>query len=203
MADVFFSYKREDRSAVERLVRLLEAEGISIWWDPSIVPGERYAAVIRRALNEAVCVVVAWSHQSIDSLWVQDEAGIGRDRGVLVPISLDGIEPPLGFRQLQTANLADWNGRPDDPRILHFLAGVRRLVSASARSAPPAVATAPVGNIARPLVRAGPEAATTVADSNPLATKPSVSWRKIAIVVACTLAAALLTAGALTLGPQR
>src|SRR5215467_3742149 len=128
MADVFISYKREDRGAVERLVRLLEAEQITAWWDPSIVPGERYAAVIHRALDEAACVVVAWSRRSVESLWVQDEAGIGRDRRVLVPVSLDGVDPPLGFRQLQTLNLADWNGRPDDPRILHFLAGVRRLV---------------------------------------------------------------------------
>src|SRR5262249_45794620 len=128
MADVFICYKREDRGAVERLVRLLETDQITAWWDPSIVPGERYAAVIHRALDDASCVVVAWSRRSVESLWVQDEAGIGRDRRVLVPVSLDGVEPPLGFRQLQTLNLADWNGRPDDPRILHFLAGVRRLV---------------------------------------------------------------------------
>ena len=102
MVDVFFSYKREDRAAVERLVRLLEAERFAVWWDPAIVPGERYAAVIRRALNEAACVVVAWSHRSIESIWVQDEAGIARDRGVLVPVSLDGVEPPLGFTLIQS-----------------------------------------------------------------------------------------------------
>ncbi|MEA2949336.1 MAG: hypothetical protein QOI40_4666, partial [Alphaproteobacteria bacterium] len=118
MSDVFFSYKREDRAAVERLVRLLEAENIAVWWDPSIGPGERYAAVIRRELDQACCVAVGWSQRSVDSMWVQDEAGIGRDRGVLIPVSLDGVDPPLGFRQLQTLDLAGWNGQPDDPRIV-------------------------------------------------------------------------------------
>ena len=131
MADIFVSYKRDDRAAVEPLVRLLEAEHFTVWWDPTIVPGERFDRVIHRALDEASCIVVAWSHLSVDSHWVQDEAGIGRDRGVLVPVSIDGVDPPLGFRQLQTANLADWGGRSDDPRILHFLAGVRRITAAS------------------------------------------------------------------------
>jgi formylglycine-generating enzyme required for sulfatase activity len=132
MSDVFFSYKREDRAAVERLVRLLEAENIAVWWDPSIGPGERYAAVIRRELDQACCVAVGWSQRSVDSMWVQDEAGIGRDRGVLIPVSLDGVDPPLGFRQLQTLDLAGWNGQPDDPRIVRFLGGVRRLIAEQA-----------------------------------------------------------------------
>jgi hypothetical protein len=58
MADVFVSYKREDQAAIEPLVHLLETKGFSIWWDPSIVPGERFASVIRDALNNAKCVIV-------------------------------------------------------------------------------------------------------------------------------------------------
>ncbi|PWT84591.1 MAG: hypothetical protein C5B56_15355 [Proteobacteria bacterium] len=128
MAEIFFSYKRDDRATVERLVRLLEAENFSVWWDPTIVPGERFASVISQALDAAPCVVVAWSRGSVDSLWVRDEAGVARDRGVLVPVSIDGVEPPLGFRQLHTTNLVDWNGRSDDPRIREIFAGIRRLV---------------------------------------------------------------------------
>jgi len=30
-----------------------------------------------------------------------DEASVGRDEQRLVPISIDGSEPPLGFRQFQ------------------------------------------------------------------------------------------------------
>jgi formylglycine-generating enzyme required for sulfatase activity len=127
MTDIFVSYKRDDRDAVEQLVRVLEAD-FDVWWDPEIAPGERYSKVIREALDGAACVVVAWSHLSVDSPWVQDEAGIARDRGVLVPVSIDGVEPPLGFRQLQTVELADWTGASSDPRIKQLLIGIRRLV---------------------------------------------------------------------------
>jgi hypothetical protein len=128
MADIFVSYKREDQAAIEPLVRLLEARGFSVWWDPCIVPGERFASVIRDALNNATCVIVSWSSRSIDSFWVQDEASVARDRGILIPISIDGAQPPLGFRQLQTTNLADWHGQADDPRIEYLLAGISRIM---------------------------------------------------------------------------
>ena len=39
MADVFFSYKREDRTRIEPLVLLIESEGLTVWWDPSLVAG--------------------------------------------------------------------------------------------------------------------------------------------------------------------
>jgi hypothetical protein len=128
MADIFVSYKREDQAAIEPLVHLLEARGFSVWWDPRIVPGERFASVIRDALNNATCVIVGWSSCSIESIWVQDEASVARDRGILLPISIDGAQPPLGFRQLQTTNLADWHGQADDPRVEQLLAGIRRIM---------------------------------------------------------------------------
>ena len=143
MADIFFSYKREDRAGVEPLVRMLEAEGFSVWWDPAIVPGERFAKVIRNALDDASCVVVGWSVHSIESDWVQDEAATGRDRGMLVPVSLDGAAPPLGFRQLQTQSLKGWSGDRSDPRIASLIAGVRRLVGD-----PPATPQTPPSNFA-------------------------------------------------------
>jgi TIR domain len=134
MGDIFVSYKREDQAAIEPLVHLLEARGFSVWWDPSIVPGERFASVIRDALSHATCVIVGWSSRSIESFWVQDEASVARDRGILIPISIDGAQPPLGFRQLQTTNLADWHGQADDPRIEHLLAGIRRIMGKANQS---------------------------------------------------------------------
>jgi formylglycine-generating enzyme required for sulfatase activity len=129
MLDIFLSYKSEDRALVEPLVRLLTAEHFNVWWDVTLVPGERFAQSIKHALDEAPCVIVAWSHNSVESHWVQDEACFARDNKKILPVSVDGVEPPLGFRQLQTVNLAGWTGNADDPRIQRLLAGVRRLAS--------------------------------------------------------------------------
>jgi hypothetical protein len=127
-ADIFLSYKRADREAVEPLARQLEAQGWNVWWDPVITPGESYSVAIRAALEQAKCVIVVWSHGSIDSHWVLDEASHGRDRGMLVPVVIDGVSPPLGFRQVQAIDLSGWSGRPDDPRMHQLFAGVRRVL---------------------------------------------------------------------------
>ena len=65
MIDVFISYKREDRAAVERLVRLLEAERIDVWWDPSIVPGEPQHVAVRRE-DEFDAVFVAGGGERVE-----------------------------------------------------------------------------------------------------------------------------------------
>ena len=38
MADIFLSYKKEDRAVAKRLVGALEATGKSVWWDDALNP---------------------------------------------------------------------------------------------------------------------------------------------------------------------
>jgi TIR domain len=73
--------------------------------------------VIEEALDSAKCVVVLWSKQSISSDWVKDEAEEGNRRGILVPVSIEEVKAPLGFRRLQTANLVGWKGDEDHPEF--------------------------------------------------------------------------------------
>jgi hypothetical protein len=64
-----------------------------------------YDRMIGEALDSAKCIVVLWSNHSVTSDWVKDEAQEGNRRGVLIPASIEDVRLPLGFRQLQTANL--------------------------------------------------------------------------------------------------
>lgn len=110
-ATVFLSYAHADQVPARRLAGLLEKCGYEVWWDALIEGGTRYARSIDEALQAADVILVLWSKQSIESDWVRDEAAQGRDRRRLVPLSLDGTLPPLGFRQLQMIDLSDWHGR--------------------------------------------------------------------------------------------
>src|SRR5919202_840968 len=69
-------------------------------------------------------VVVLWSANSIESAWVRDEAAAGRDSGRLVPVTIDGTEPPLGFRQFQTIDLSRWKGRGTPAQLRTLLEDV-------------------------------------------------------------------------------
>ena len=117
MASVFLSYDREDADKARFLAQALERAGHSVWWDEQIKAGAQYNKEIDRALKEADAVVVLWSKHSVDSAWVRDEAAAGRDSGRLIPVSIDDAEPPLGFRQYQTIDLASvkWRGRSGAP----------------------------------------------------------------------------------------
>jgi hypothetical protein len=51
---------------------------------------------------------VVWSKTSVDSKWVQEEADSGLERNILIPIFIDNVKPPLGFRNIQAADLINW-----------------------------------------------------------------------------------------------
>lgn len=114
-ATLFLSYARPDRARAERLITALEKHGYELWWDARLEGGSAFADSISDALKKADAVLVLWSGNSIASDWVRDEASVGRDRKRLVPLSLDGVEPPLGFRQYHAIDVSQWHGRSDCP----------------------------------------------------------------------------------------
>lgn len=136
MADIFVSYARADRDRVRPLVEALRAEGFSVWWDEGLSSGEAWRAEIRRELAAARVVLVAWSHDSVDSRAVHSEADHAERRGALRPVLIDDVEElPLFLDQIQAENLVGWRGdrgaapfrrlaaqlalkiRPEDPSV--------------------------------------------------------------------------------------
>ncbi len=108
MPDVFVSYSREDRARVQAIAQALEARGFTLWWDRALLPGQEYSAEIEQALETCKAVVVVWSQNSTGRPWVQDEARKGLERVMLVPVRLDDVTPPLGFREARIADLSGW-----------------------------------------------------------------------------------------------
>jgi hypothetical protein len=125
MSDLFLSYAREDRETAERLARALEGEGWSVWWDRELVAGERFSRVIEEELRSARAVVVVWSRASAASPWVEAEATVGFERGVLVPVRLETCEPPLPFRTLETEDFQAWRGETGSAEIRALADGIR------------------------------------------------------------------------------
>ncbi|HYI11338.1 MAG TPA: TIR domain-containing protein [Thermoanaerobaculia bacterium] len=115
MADVFISYAREDRDRAAALAHEIAKRGWTVWWDRKILHGTQYRKVIGRELDAARCVIVLWSAPAIDSDWVLDEAGEGARRSILVPVQLENVTLPFGFRGIQTADLTRWS--PGEPSL--------------------------------------------------------------------------------------
>jgi hypothetical protein len=58
LSDIFISYAEEDREQARRLAEALKAQGWSVFWDRTILPGKTWRQVIDTTLHEARCVIV-------------------------------------------------------------------------------------------------------------------------------------------------
>jgi TIR domain len=125
VSDVFISYAGEDKPKAKLFAKALGQQGLSVWWDRDIPLGKSYGQVIAQALDSAKWVVVLWSKKAVVSDWVKDEAEEGKRRRILVPALIQNVTPPIGFGQLQTANLVRWKGDGAYPDFQQFLEAVR------------------------------------------------------------------------------
>ena len=108
MPDIFISYSQKDEQRIRPFVNALEDQGWSVFWDRRIPAGQTWRSHTGKALEEARCVIVAWSTNSIASEWVIEEADKGKQRRILVPVRIDNVDPPLGFGGIQAADLINW-----------------------------------------------------------------------------------------------
>lgn len=106
---VFVSYAKEDRDEVEDLYDALKAAGLPIWWDQDIRTGQIWGDILEAKLAASALVLTVWSARSLRSHFVRDEAEYARREGKLAHISLDGVEPPMGFRGIQYVEMQNWD----------------------------------------------------------------------------------------------
>src|SRR6516164_2503360 len=128
MSHIFISYAREDQPWAEMLAQTLEGRGWSTFWDRTIPIGKTWRETIGSELDGARCVIVLWSKTSIESGWVQEEADDAKRRGVLVPILIDNVQPPIGFRSIQAAHLENWDGTEPTQAFGRLTADIAALI---------------------------------------------------------------------------
>src|SRR5215213_5351125 len=136
MSDVFVSYARPDEPHAERVTEALRADGYRAWRDDQLPAHRAYAEVIEERLKSAKAVVVLWSSDAAKSQWVRAEADAARAAGTLVQATLDGTIPPMPFNQVQSADLKDWAGNPDEAGWRKLAASVEALAGTPAERKP-------------------------------------------------------------------
>ncbi len=130
MADVFISYKREERKRCEHIAEKLTALGLDVWFDARLEAGVSFDREIERALGKAKAVLVLWSSKSVDSQWVRNEAGVGKKSNKLVAASLEECQLPVALVDVHHESLHDPNFQDDDAAWLKI---VERIASLTER----------------------------------------------------------------------
>jgi WD40 repeat protein len=136
MADIFISYKREERTQVERLATALSGLGLSVWFDASLSAGESFSDEIDREVRAARIVLVCWSPAATGSQWVKAEAQVGFGKGNLVSTLVagpDGFEPPVPYNSQHLEDLRGWTATPSH-RNPAWRSILRRVGALSGRS---------------------------------------------------------------------
>lgn len=117
MADVFISYKRDERDAVERIAHQLRIIGFEVWFDASMSAGEAFSDEIDREARAARAILVCWSASARDSRWVKAEAMIGFEQDKLAAAYVDGpdgFSPPTPFNAVHAADVRDYLSSPNE-----------------------------------------------------------------------------------------
>jgi TolB-like protein/Tfp pilus assembly protein PilF len=135
---VFLSYARADEKQAAKLADALQQAGLNVWWDALIEGGAAFAKTIEDALTRCDAVIVVWSATSVVSDWVRDEAAKARDLRKLVPVSLDGTPPPLGFGQYHSIDLTRSRDSADGAEIAAIIRGVTAVTGKEAPAPRPA-----------------------------------------------------------------
>jgi hypothetical protein len=111
MADVFLSYKRDERAAVETIASRLRGLGLSVWFDASMSAGEIFNAEIDREARAAKAILVCWSPAARQSEWVNAEAMIGFEQKKLATCYVagpDDFSAPTPFNATHAEDLRAW-----------------------------------------------------------------------------------------------
>lgn len=115
MADVFISYKRDEKPAVERIAAILRDLGLSVWFDASMSAGDTFSDEIDREARSAKSILVCWSPAAKESRWVKAEAMIGFEQDKLAAAYVagpDGFVLPTPFNTSHAEDLRRWLSDP-------------------------------------------------------------------------------------------
>ena len=136
-ADVFISYKSDERGIAGMLAASLEKYGFNVWWDGKLKPGDDYQRTIRERLHAAKAAVVIWSEKSAQSEWVRAEAEEARSKSTLIPVRIDDVRIWPPFNVMHTLDMTGWFGDITNSAFIELVGTLREKVFSGASALPP------------------------------------------------------------------
>ncbi len=136
MADVFVSYKSDDRDRLQPFFAALRAAGLSLWNDQEIAHGTGWPIEIKMQLAAAGCVIGCWTERaiSISNVFVpSDKTPDGRSwmeiehfeaGNKLVGVLFDQGRMPYQFQNSQAADLSRWVGDQADAEFIKLVRSI-------------------------------------------------------------------------------
>jgi hypothetical protein len=135
MAEVFISYKREERARVEPFAACLAQLGVEVWFDAGLSSGDRFDTIILEKLKEAKAVLACWSPEATLSDWVRSEAEYARQLGTYLPVFIIPCALPPPFTLIHTDDLSKWAGAANDAAWIKVVDRIAKMIGREAVAA--------------------------------------------------------------------
>ena len=91
---------------------LLEKQGVSLWWDEQLDPGDRFRLTISKKIKDCLSLITLVTANSIESRWVEEEYAYAEQVGTpIIPVRLFASEMPLGLIRSHVYEITKW---PED-----------------------------------------------------------------------------------------
>lgn len=135
MADLYLTYSIRERYWVSKLVKALEHEGYSVWWDHAVISGVDFRNDSQLALTQAKCALAVWSPTAVKDHWVLVDSEQAQKKQALISVLAEDCEIPDVFKPLELTNLKDWT--LGDKQSVHFKSLLETIKAYCLPSLPP------------------------------------------------------------------
>ena len=134
VADIFLSYARKERDKAEAVKNALEALGLSVFFDvDGLDGGDAFPDVLDKEVKNAGAVISLWSPWALTRPWIKIESRIGKDRGVLIPVTIEPLDNlhdvPAAFYDLQQIDLTNFAGNTSDAGWISLVKSLARTLN--------------------------------------------------------------------------
>jgi hypothetical protein len=111
---VFISHSNQDNLLARKIARVLQEEGLEVWDEQNILPGDNWAGKVAEALDESQAMVVLLTPHALASEWVRREIeyALGKENYTkrVVPVVVGQLSEeslPWILRRLNMIRLAE------------------------------------------------------------------------------------------------
>ncbi len=132
--EIFISYQRADEAWARLLHRQLKAEGVEVWYDGLVGPGQEWRTATAKALEASQIFVLLFSKTAAQSGEIVKElAAATHEKKLVVPVRLQNIEPKGAF--LYELASRNWVNAFEDTeaKLAELAYGLAQLVRTGAR----------------------------------------------------------------------
>lgn len=127
--EVFVSYASEDLEIAKSVVDYFKLQGINVWWDRAIPANHpNYRDVINDAVDDARCVLVIWTDNSVVAMWPQAEAEIALQQGKLICIRINSVKLRAPFNSCPYKDISVSDNKVSDIDLTAILLLAKKLI---------------------------------------------------------------------------